>query len=44
MNPIRILKNLFVDFPIWSSGSYVGSGKAEERVEKNASDNGNNSA
>jgi hypothetical protein len=28
MNPIRLIKNLFVDFLIWSSGTYVGSEKA----------------
>ena len=25
MNPVRLLKNLFADFMIWSSGTWVGA-------------------
>ena len=27
MNPIRLIKNLFVDFMLWISGTWVGAPK-----------------
>ena len=37
--PVRVIKNLFVDFLIWSSGTWVGSCSGDDPSNRHKDDN-----